>query len=288
MNRKQAAPLVDFHLHTTASDGCRTPAQVVDRALALGLCRMAVTDHDTVAGVAPAARAAAGRIPLVAGLEFTCREEALAPELAPVSVHLLGYGIDTENAALREALDRRAAAVRAAYGQLLNALAEQGCTLDYETIPRACGVMQLSDIDRAVQSACPHNPALRAQVQAHAAVMTRQNLPVGQAIALIHGAGGVAVWAHPFHIYRRFAKERLNLSQVEACLPRLRALGLDGLEAYYLDFPPAQRAELAALAAQQGLYCTAGSDCHGFAHRDRMGLPCPPALLAALPPVLRE
>lgn len=142
MDREETLPLVDFHLHTTASDGCRTPAQVVERALALGLCRMAVTDHDTVAGVPAAVRAAAGRIPLVPGVEFTCREEVLA-------------------------------------------------------------------------------------------------------------------------------------------------LGLDGLEAYYLDFSEAQRAELAALAGQQELYCTAGSDCHGFAHRDRMSLPCSPALLAALPPVLR-
>lgn len=71
------------------------------------------------------------------------------------------------------------------------------------------------------------------------------------------------------------------------CREEVLALGLDGLEAYYLDFSEAQRAELAALAGQQGLYCTAGSDCHGFAHRDRMGLPCSPALLAALPPVLR-
>lgn len=290
MDREETLPLVDFHLHTTASDGCRTPAQVVERALALGLCRMAVTDHDTVAGVPAAARAAAGRIPLVPGVEFTCREEVLAPGLAPVSVHLLGYGIDVENAALCAALDARAAAVRAAYGQLLDDLAEQGCSLDYEAIPRVCGVLQLSDIDRAVQAACPHSPALpalRERVQAHAAVMTRQNLPVGQAIELVHGAGGMAVWAHPFNIYRRFAKEGLDISQVKACLPRLLALGLNGLEAYYLDFSEAQRAELAALAGQQGLYCTAGSDCHGFAHRDRMGLPCSPALLAALPPVLR-
>lgn len=71
------------------------------------------------------------------------------------------------------------------------------------------------------------------------------------------------------------------------CREEVLALGLDGLEAYYLDFSEAQRAELAALAGQQGLYCTAGSDCHGFAHRDRMGLPCSSALLAALPPVLR-
>lgn len=117
--------------------------------------------------------------------------------------------------------------------------------------------------------------------------VTDHDTVAGVPAAARAAAGGVAVWAHPFNIYRRFAKEGLDISQVKACLPRLLGLGLDGLEAYNLDFSEAQRAELAALAGQQGLYCTAGSDCHGFAHRDRMGLPCSPALLAALPPVLR-
>ena len=83
-SEEQAArPLVDFHLHTTASDGRKTPEQVVAQAAATGLCRMAVTDHDTVAGVAPARRAAAGRISLVPGIEFTCREQELVPGAAP-------------------------------------------------------------------------------------------------------------------------------------------------------------------------------------------------------------
>ena len=87
-----------------------------------------------------------------------------------------------------------------------------------------------------------------------------------------------------FHLHTTASDGCRTPAQV---VERLLALGLDGLEAYYLDFSEAQRAELAALAGQQRLYCTAGSDCHGFAHRDRMGLPCSPALLAALPPVLR-
>lgn len=91
MDREETLPLVDFHLHTTASDGCRAPAQVVERALALGLYRMAVTDHDTVAGVPAAARAAAGRIPLVPGVEFTCREEVLALGLDGLEAYYLDF-----------------------------------------------------------------------------------------------------------------------------------------------------------------------------------------------------
>ena len=117
-----AWPLADYHLHTTASDGRKSPEAMVQQAVDAGLCQMAVTDHDTVAGVVPAARAAAGRIPLVPGIEFTCREEVLAPGLAPVSLHLLGYGIDPAHQALTQALDTRAAAVRRAYQDLLDAL----------------------------------------------------------------------------------------------------------------------------------------------------------------------
>ena len=281
----QAAwPLVDFHLHTTASDGRKTPAQVVEQALAAGLCRMAVTDHDTVAGVTPACRAAAGRIALVPGIEFTCREEALAPGVPPFSIHLLGYGLDTEHPALTEALERRARAVRAAYQTLLDALAAGGCPLRYEEIPARCGPnhLELADIDRAVQAARPDAPALRALTAAHAPVMDRQNLTVQQAMELIHAAGGVAVWAHPFNVYRQFAKQRLEISQVKACLRQLRALGLDGLEAYYRAFGDDDRAALDALARENDLLCTAGSDCHGIPPRDRMGVACPPQRWAEL------
>lgn len=272
-----AGPLVDFHLHTTASDGRKTPEQVVAQALATGLCQMAVTDHDTVAGVAPARRAAAGHIPLIPGIEFTCREEVLAPGVPPFSIHLLGYGIDIEFPALAKALEARDAAVRRAYQTLLDQLAARGCPLRYEEIPARCGPnhLELADIDRAVQTARPDAPALRALVSNHAAVMDRQNIPVKQAMELIHTAGGVAVWAHPFNVYRHFAKQRLEISQVKACLQRLRTFGLDGLEAYYRAFCEDDRAALDTLSRENGLLCTAGSDCHGIPPRDLMGVTIP-------------
>lgn len=282
-----AGPLVDFHLHTTASDGRKSPEAMVQLAVDAGLCQMAVTDHDTVAGVVPAAQAAAGRIPLVPGIEFTCREEVLAPGLAPVSLHLLGYGIDPAHPALTQALDTRAAAVRRAYQDLLDALAAGGCSLRYQEIPARCGPnhLELADIDAAVQAACPDAPALprlRALVADHAAVMDRQNIPVQQAMELIHAAGGLAVWAHPYAVYRRFRKENLDFAQAEQVLQTLLPLGLDGLEGHYRAFDGEQRAALADLAIRHGLLCTAGSDCHGIPPRDRVGVPCPPGLSAVM------
>lgn len=282
-----ARPLADYHLHTTASDGRKSPAQMVAQALDTGLCQMAVTDHDTVAGVLPAVRAAAGRIPVIPGIEFTCREQALAPGQAAVSLHLLGYGIDVADPALNAALDARAAAVRAAYDALLQKLAAAGCPLRYEAIPARCGPnhLELADIDAAVQAARPGDPALpalRAMVAEHAAVMDRQNIPLPQAVALIHGAGGLAVWAHPLNVYRRFHKTGLTLPQVEQALQHtLLPLGLDGLEAGYRAFAAPDQAQLAALAAAHGLFCTVGSDCHGCPPRDTLGQPCPPDWLLA-------
>lgn len=275
-------PLADYHLHTTASDGRKTPAEMVQLAVDTGLCQMAVTDHDTVAGVLPAARTAAERMPVIPGIEFTCREQSLVPGQGPVSLHLLGYGIDVADPALTAALDARAAAVRAAYDALLQKLAAAGCPLRYEAIPARCGPnhLELADIDRAVQAACPGAPALdalRAIVAEHAAVMDRQNLPLPRAVALIHGAGGLAVWAHPLHVYRRFRKAELTLPQVRQALQHtLLPLGLDGLEAGYRAFAAADQAQLAALAADHGLFCTVGSDCHGCPPRDTLGQPCPP------------
>lgn len=272
--------LVDFHLHTTASDGRKTPERMVEQGIEAGLRRMAVTDHDTVAGVLPAARAAAERIELVPGIEFTCREEVLAPDMPAVSLHLLGYGIDPRDPVLVQALAERSAAVRAAYQTLLDALGARGCSLRYEQIPARCGPnhLELSDIDRAVQAACPGDPdlpGLRGMVADHAAVMDRQNISLEMAMELIRHAGGVAVWAHPFHVYRRFCKEELTLARVEDVLQELLPRGLAGLEGCYRAFGEERRAALAALARRSGLLCTAGSDCHGIPPRDKVGVACP-------------
>lgn len=272
--------LVDFHLHTTASDGRKTPEQMVEQGIAAGLRRMAVTDHDTVGGLLPAARAAAGRMELVPGIEFTCREQVLAMGMPAVSLHLLGYGIDPQDPTLVQALTERSFAVRAACQTLLDALAVRGCSLRYEQIPARCGPnhLELSDIDRAVQAACPANrdlPALREMVAEHAAVMERQNIPIEEAVALIRRAGGVAVWAHPCNVYRQFRKRELSLAQVEDVLRTLLPWGVRGLEGFYRAFEEEQQAALADLARRNGLLCTAGSDCHGIPPRDRVGVACP-------------
>lgn len=95
------------------------------------------------------------------------------------------------------------------------------------------------------------------------------------------------MWAHPYAVYRRFRKENLDFAQAEQVLQTLLPLGLDGLEGHYRAFDGEQRAALADLAIRHGLLCTAGSDCHGIPPRDRVGVPCPPGLPAAMAPLCR-
>src|SRR5215468_11230985 len=122
----------DLHLHTTHSDGSYTPAQVVELALRSGLCAIAITDHDTLEGVAPARAAAAGTgLEVIAGVEISSEYEGR-------ELHLLGYFVSTEDIALKQVLDglRRGRAER--YLAMIDRLREQGVHLaEPDALPEA-------------------------------------------------------------------------------------------------------------------------------------------------------
>ena len=242
---------VDLHMHSTASDGTLTPARLVKRAVRRGVRVMALTDHDTTAGLLEAhTEAASHSIDLIPGIEINTEDQGL-------EVHVLGYFIDPADAALQQALAtvREQRLVR--IETMLQRLAAAGVSLSLEdvlrhargsTVGRPHIALALVE-KKAVGSV--HDAFKHWLGRGGAAYVPRASLTPYQAIDLIHGAGGVAVLAHPCHV-----------GGEEAIAPYVRA-GLDGLEAHYLQHTPTQVALYLQLAQQWNLAVTGGSDFHG-------------------------
>lgn len=246
-----AAGFVDLHLHSTASDGVLAPAQVIELAAARGLAAVALTDHDTLAGV-PEAQAAGARlgVRVVGGCEFSVA--------APWGeMHVLGYFLPGASGELEEFLIRcREDRIRRAR-DMVSRVRALGLTLDYEDVVREA---------RAAAVGRPH--VARAMVRRGLVpdigaafdrylgrgrpAFVEKVLPSFTVVAaLVHRLGGVVSAAH--------LKDR----GTAAWLERLRAEGLDALETRHPSHDPECRARLTDLALALGLLRSGGSDWHG-------------------------
>ncbi len=246
---------VELHCHSVASDGSYPPAQVVAMAAARGVRVLALTDHDTVAGVPEAAAAAARHgMALIPGVELSCSVDA-------GEVHLLGYFVRTGDAAFLAALDRFREG-RDTRGQAMVAqLHAVGVPLTWERVRQIAdgAVVTRPHIARAlieVGAATSIADAFdRYLTRGKPGYAERERLMPPDAVRLVRAAGGVPVLAHPF-----------SVADLPATLAEMVAAGLMGLEAHYGSYTLEQREALAALAAQHGLLTTVGSDFHGDVH----------------------
>ncbi len=248
-----ASPFVDFHLHSTASDGTLPPGAVVHAAHEAGIRVLSLTDHDTVAGVV-AARAAAEALGVgfVAGIEVSATWE-------DSEIHILGYGVDPEHPELVQHAAWAGTRRTQRMTDMIELLREQGVAVSMEAVEAVAGA------DRA-SLARPH--LARALVEAgyvehtweafdryigdgHPAYVPTNLLPVEEAIELIHRAGGLSSWAHP-------PEEALD-----ALLPRMRRAGLDGLEVHRPRHNREKVRRLLSRSRSAGLVATGGSDWHG-------------------------
>jgi 3',5'-nucleoside bisphosphate phosphatase len=246
------------------------PAGVVRAAAAAGIEVLALSDHDTVGGVAEAL--AAGReagVRVVPAVEVS----AIAPPYE--DLHVLGYGIDHEDPGLLEALaDFRAERVGRA-ARMAAALSDLGWALDEEALTARRAADRPIGRPHLAQAAFghPHN-ASRVRDEGLAtfsdllvaylipgapAYRGRERPSVESAIAAIHAAGGLAIWAHPFW-------DVDDPAEVTALTERFAAAGLDGVEAFYTTFTEAQTRHLYALAQRLGLRSTGSADFHGPDH----------------------
>ncbi len=247
---------LDLHIHSTFSDGTMPPAELVALACKKGLTAISLTDHDTMAGVEPAVQAAEGlALEIVPGLEISVSH-------ADISLHILGYYMDTNNPGLNEALGRLQAGREMRNTTILERLAEQGIDVSPEDLRR---------VSPSGQTGRPHiarvmleKGAVWSMQEAFArylgrgacAYVSRTVLSSAEAIRIIRGAGGIAVLAHPLQLDS-------TLEKLPSFLKELVPLGLAGLEGYYPTHSAKIRRKIMEIASEFGLLLTGGSDFHG-------------------------
>lgn len=244
-------PGCDLHIHSRYSDGALDPAAIVREAARAGLAAVSVTDHDTVAGQAEALEAArAESMEVLTGIELSIEEDGL-------DLHILGYCFDHRDEALLlrlAGLERRRVERIA---EMVDLLRGAGATLTLDEVlaeagegtvgrPHVAKVLMRRGLIGAFQEAFD-----RWIGNGGPCYVPKVVLDLEEVVALIRGAGGVPVWAHPGGAVRD-----------PALLRRIVSAGVRGLEAWHPNHSAAVTALVIDEARALGLLCTGGSDYH--------------------------
>jgi len=249
LSRPALTERADLHMHSTFSDGLYTPAQLVDLAKRSGLAAIALTDHDTLAGVEVLQRAAEDSgVEIVPGVEISCA-------YASHEVHILAYFVDMNCSALTDSLDNLKQRRRERFLEMVERLKAQGVELNLSSINGDLAVLgrrNLADLLVAQRKVSTVREAfLRYLGNNSRATVPKQCLPVEEALQLVRTAGGIASWAHPWD------------RDVWPTLVQLTTWGLGAVEAEYPTHRPTKVQTLRRMASELKLAITGGSDCHG-------------------------
>lgn len=284
---------IDLHIHSTASDGTDTPEEILSRAIALGLKAIAITDHDTVDGVA---RLFGGHTPqgieLLTGVEISSSPPS--PFNCSGNFHILGYGIDICNPELHSTLKILQQAREDRNPLMIKKLRDLGMDITHEEVAREAG-------DGLVGR--PHMARLMIQkgyVSSIAeafdrflgrdkpAFVDKFRLDCEKALDVIHNAGGISVLAHPVTVNLD------NGQTMDTLVETMANMGLNGLETYYTTHTSEDIEHYLCLADKFRLIVTGGSDYHGTLKNNiQMGrgngsLNVPYELFAKIQEVLRK
>jgi predicted metal-dependent phosphoesterase TrpH len=265
-----AHPRFDLQSHSTHSDGALPAAEVVERAAASDVELLALSDHDTVSGVSEAL-AAGERLGLrvVPAVEISAIDDGAA---VGRELHILGYNIDHTGALLTERLAEFLADREHRTMRMAAALRELGFELDEDELQARIADGQPIGRPHLAEAVLrsPANAArlkdeeiddigsfIRAYlIEGRPAFRLRETPTVAEAIEAIHEAGGVAIWAHPFW-------DVSEPDEVIATIDRFRALGIDGVEAFYVTHTREQTELLAERCAALDMLTTGSADFHG-------------------------
>lgn len=242
---------VDLHMHSTASDGSLPPEEVVAAAKTAGVAAIALTDHDTMAGIPDATRAAnAIGIRVVPGVELSAHDGAR--EIHVLALHVSNPGpLELRLAMFRHARESRAQLI-------VDTLNRLGVPVTFDSVmtEAAGGAVGRPHIARALIKGGHVRDSREAFDRylgaGKAAFVEKERLDIREAIDITHAAGAIAIWAHPGPDGRR---ERLE---------PLVAIGLDGVEVRHPSHNSDDIQRLAALADFFGLLYSGGSDWHGL------------------------
>jgi predicted metal-dependent phosphoesterase TrpH len=246
--------LVDLHIHSTASDGKHSPADIVTKAVEIGLKVISLTDHDSTDGVAPALKAARAfpELTFIPGVE-------ISTDLSDGEAHILGYFIDYASSDFQKELVRFRDSRLGRGRRMVAKLNELGIKIDWARVQIIAGDGAIGRPH--VAQAMLEKGYIKTFVEAFdkyighggPAYVEREKMTPEEAVVLILRAKGLPVLAHPF-----------TVKDPEAMAKSLKAVGLIGIEAYYKDNAPENTQATLHLAKKYGLIATGGTDYHGI------------------------
>ncbi len=251
--------MLDLHIHTTASDGTYTPTQVVRMAKEKGFTLVAITDHDTMDGVAEAMEAGKQyNVEVIPGVEISSG--------VSLEVHMLGYGMSPQHPVIKAMLeDMRLARVERMY-RIIDNLKALGIPITAQEVealadgaigrPHIARVLVAHGVAPDVRTAFREYIGLGAKAYAERRKMTSEEV-----IGNIRAAGGVPVLAHGGLL-------RLTEAELSAWIDAMCKAGLMGLECYHNAHTPEIERFLRRAAKERGLLVTGGSDFHGETRKD--------------------
>ncbi len=245
---------IDLHTHSLCSDGSMTPSEVVRAARAAGLSAIALSDHDTVAGIKEAmTEGERTGVEVIPAIELSAQSET--------ETHILGYFIDPENETLKKTLEYAKEVRLLRERDVIDNLVRLGFDITMDELHGIAGsdVLCRAHIARLMVQKGYVGSVKEAFAlwlgNGRPAYSSRQALTDIEAVRLIKEAGGLAFVAH-------LNQTRRSLDDLEEFLTRLKAEGLDGIEGIYTEYTPEQTAEYGTLADKLGLIRSGGSDFH--------------------------
>ena len=247
-------PGIDLHIHTSASDGRFSPAEIVSRSAAAGLAVIAITDHDTVNGITPALQAARTfpSLRVIPGVE-------ISTDIPAGQAHILGYFVDYTDHELQIALEKMRNSRWERARKMVARLEDLGCRIEWERVREIAGAASVGrpHIAQALMEKdyveSFKDAFTRYISQDGPAYVERDKMTPVQAAELILQAKGLPVLAHP-----------LTVPDPEAMVIELKAAGLTGIEVYYKDYSRDDINRLLRLSDRYGLVNTGGTDYHGL------------------------
>ena len=249
---------VDLHLHTTASDGRRSPTELVQLVAAQGLQQVSISDHDTTEGLAEAYQAAEefSQLRLIPGIE-------LSTDIPGDELHMLGYFIQYDDEEFQERLRnfRMGRVERARL--MIEKLDSLGIHLEWERVMEIAGDgsvgrphIALAMVEKGYCNE-PREAFPEYLGRNGLAYVERTKMTPTEAVEILVGVGGVPVLAHPAYMV-----------DMELQIAELKEAGLLGMEVYYAQFSPDTISKLERIAAQYDLIPCGGSDYHGLGNSD--------------------
>jgi hypothetical protein len=252
----------DLHVHSSASDGRYSPAEIVQKAIDSGLKVIALTDHDTVDGIKPALSAARAfpDLMVIPGVE-------ISTDITKGEVHVLGYFIEYTNQSFRTSLEKMRNSRLERARKMVEKLIELGCKIEWERVREIAGegsigrphIAQallekgyIGDFKEAFSKYIGHDCP---------AYVEREKLTPVQAVQLILSVNGLPVLAHP-----------LTIAEPEAVVRELKVNGLVGIETYYGDYSANEIDLLLSLARKYNLIPVGGTDYHGVDDKSELML----------------